>query len=140
MPEKIRLTNLQKFDIIPMGIEERTDVRYFKFISALTHDEILAIFSDSENLATVEYIGADGLVATTYQDCVKMLVLSFVPSYKVDDNTTSDIYIVAISTDEVARGMQALNSELVNIVNTVVMMSIPMMWGEERWKQIWQVF
>ena len=109
--EKIKLKNGQEFELVPMGIEERTDVRYFKFISSLTHDEILAIFSDSENLATVEYIGADGLVATTYQDCVKMLVLSFVPDYKVDDNTTSDIYIVTISTDAVAMKLKTAQEE-----------------------------
>jgi len=122
--EKIKLKNGQEFELVPMGIEERTDVRYFKFISSLTHDEILAIFSDSENLATVEYIGADGLVATTYQDCVKMLVLSFVPDYKVDDNTTADIYIVAISTNEITRNMETMRSQMNDISNTVVMMTM----------------
>lgn len=112
MSEKLKLFNGQEFDLIPMGIvtDDAKKVRYFKFTSELTHEELKAIFFDSTNLANIDYIQEDGAIKT-YQDCVKMLVLSFVPNYQVDDNTTADIYVVTVSTDEVLRGMENAKEE-----------------------------
>ena len=99
-------------------------VRYFKFTSELTHEELLAIFSDSTNLSSIDYIQEDGAIKT-YQDCVKMLVISFVPNYQIDDNTTADIYVVTVSTDEVLRGMETINTQITDIFNTIVIMTMP---------------
>ena len=98
-----------------MGIVTSGSNRYFKFVSDLPHEDILSIFSDESNLVSIDYIGEDGLVARTYQDCVKMLMLSFVPDYKVDDTTVADIYIATVTTDAVARALQDAQSERENI-------------------------
>ena len=117
--EKIKLSNSQEFDLIPMGIVTSGSNRYFKFVSDLPHEDILSIFSDESNLVSIDYIGEDGLVARTYQDCVKMLMLSFVPDYKVDDTTVADIYIATVTTDAVARALQDAQSERENIADAL---------------------
>lgn len=125
--EKIKLSNSQEFDLIPMGIVTQGNNRFFKIISDLPYVDILSIFSDESSLASIDYIGEDGSVARTYQDCVKMLALSYVPDYKVDDTTVADIYIVTVTTDATARELQRLNGEVDNVVLSMIMMSMPMM-------------
>lgn len=126
MSEKLKLSNGQEFDLIPMGIvtDDAKKVRYFKFTSTLTYEEVKAIFTDSANLTNIDYIGEDGKTLRTYQDCVKMLVISFVPNYRIDDNTTADIYVVTVSTDEVLRGMETINTQMTDIFNTIVLMTM----------------
>jgi hypothetical protein len=104
-----------------MGIvtDDAKKVRYFKFTSALTYDELKAIFSDSANLSSIDYIGEDGVTAKTYQDCVKMLVISFVPDFKVDDNATVDIYTVTISTDAVAMALKTALEQQAMLSSTI---------------------
>ncbi len=127
MSEKLKLANGQNFDLIPMGIvtDETKKVRYFKFTSALSYDELKSMFFDSSNLVSIDYIGEDGKTLKSYQDCVKTLVISFVPSYKVDDNITADIYVVTVSTDAVLRGIETMNTQITDIFNTIVIMTMP---------------
>ena len=115
--EKIKLSNNQEFDLIPMGITVDTanKRRYFKFTSSLTYAEILALFSASENLTTVSYILADTTVGATYTDCVALKSLSYIINYKVDDLTTANIYVAEISTDAAERSMQSLQSEIADL-------------------------
>ena len=124
--EKIRLKDGTEFDLIPMGIDNREKFRIIKFTSELTHAEILAKFSDI-NIEEINYILADNSIGATYEDCVALKSLTFIPNVRVDDNTVSDIYVVVISTDAVERALQTLNEELVNIVDTIIMMSMPIM-------------
>ena len=111
MTEKLRLKDGTEFDLIPMGIDAKGNFRIIKFISALPHADILAKFSDT-NIEEINYILADNSIGATYEDCVTLKSLTFIPNVQVDDNTVSDIYVVAISTDAVERGMQVLNQGL----------------------------
>ena len=123
--EKIRLKDGTELNLIPMGIDNKEKFRIIKFTSELTHAEILAKFSDI-NIEEINYILADNSIGATYEDCVTLKSLIFIPNVQVNDNTVSDIYVVAISTDEVERKLQTLNKEMINIVNTVVRMSTPL--------------
>ena len=136
--EKLKLSNNQEFVLIPMGIvtDASKKVRYFKFTSALSYWEISAIFSDSANLSSVDYIQNDG-ATKTYQDCVKMLVISFVPDYRVDDNTTADIYVVTVSTDAIYKAIelsaverQSLQRQADEIVTLIIPEIVGMVGGE----------
>ena len=106
-----------------MGIDNKDKLRIIKFISDLTHAEILDKFSEA-NIEKVEYILADETIGTTYEDCTVMKSLTFIPNAQVTNNTISDIYMVVISTDAVERGMQTLKTEVDNIVNAIAIMSI----------------
>ena len=121
--EKIRLKDGTEFDLIPMGIDNRGSLRIIKFISELPHDEILARFNDV-NIEKIDYILADNSIGATYEDCVTLKSLTFVPNVQIDDNTVSDIYVVVLSTDAAERGIQTLNTEVDNIVNAIAIMSI----------------
>lgn len=126
MVEKLRLKDGTEFELIPMPIEDKGKLRIIKFISELPHAEILAKFSKA-NIEKMEYILADETIGTTYEDCTAFKSLTFVPNVQIDDNTVSDIYVVAISTDAVERGMQILREEMESVANTVIMMFMPMM-------------
>ena len=121
--EKIRLKDGTEFVTIPMGIDTKGNLRIIKFTSELTHTEILAKFSDI-NIEEINYILADNSIGATYEDCVTLKSLTFIPNVQVDDNTVSDIYVAVLSTDAVERGMQTLNTEVDNIVNAIAIMSI----------------
>lgn len=110
--EKIRLSNGTEFMLVPMGIEKRDKLRYFKFISDSNYYDILAEFSNSDNLLIVEHVLADGTTGTTYSDCVAYKSLTFVPNVQIDDNTVLDVYMVVISTDPVERQMQSITQGL----------------------------
>lgn len=125
--EKIRLKDGTEFELIPMGIDNKDKLRIIKFISALPYEDILAKFTDVINLECIEHILADNGIGTTYEDCTAFKSLTFIPDMQVDDNIMSDIYVVVFSTDAVERELQSINSEMINIVNTVVMMSMPKM-------------
>ena len=94
--EKIRLKDGTEFDLIPMGIDNKEKLRIIKFTSELTHAEILAKFSDV-NIEKIEYILADNSIGATYEDCVTLKSLTFIPNVRVDDNTVSDVYVVVLS-------------------------------------------
>ena len=121
--EKIRLKDGTEFDLIPMPIEDKGKLRIIKFISDLSHTEILAKFSKA-NIEKMEYILADATVGTTYEDCTAFKSLTFVPNVQVDDNTVSDVWVVILSTDAVERGMQTLNSQLLNISTMIITMTM----------------
>ena len=123
--EKIRLKDGAEFDLIPMGIDNKEKFRIIKFTSELTHAEILAKFSDI-NIEEINYILADNSIGATYEDCVTLKSLTFIPNVRVDDNTVSDIYVVALSTDAVERTLQTLNTDISGLSTAIVMMSIPM--------------
>lgn len=118
--EKLKLSNNQEFDLIPMGVitDASKKVRYFKFTSELTHEELLAIFSDSTNLSSLDYIQEDGAIKT-YQDCVKMLMLSYAPEFKVDDNATTDVYIVTVSTDAIGMALKSVQEQQAMLSSTI---------------------
>jgi len=71
MKEKIKLKNGQEFETIPGGIETQGNRRIFKFTSTLTHDEILSIFTNEDNISLISYVLADGTIDKTYLDCVE---------------------------------------------------------------------
>lgn len=126
MKEKIKLKNGQEFELIPMGIStnEFTKVRKFKFKSSLAYAEILAMFSDFSNIEKIDYVLADGTVEKTYLDCVSLKSFGFSPNYKIDENTTADIFVVEIGIDIVERTIQEINSQIDDLANTVVMVSV----------------
>lgn len=126
MTEKLRLKDGTELIMPPMSIENKGNLRIIKFISELPHAEILAKFNDT-NIEKIDYILADNSIGATYEDCVTFKSLTFVPNVQIDDNTVSDIYVVVLSTDAVERALQTLNLELVNIVDTIIMMSMPIM-------------
>jgi hypothetical protein len=107
-----------------MGIVDKDKLRYYKFVSALSYDEIKAIFAESNNVSSIDYVLSDGSTYLTYADGVTYKCLSFMPDVKIDNNTVSDVYIVAISTDPTGKAIQALNTEMDNITNTIVMMTM----------------
>ena len=121
--EKIRLKDGTEFDLIPMGIDNKEKFRIIKFTSELTHAEILAKFSDI-NIEEINYILADNSIGDTYEDCVTLKSLTFIPNVQVDDDTVSDVYVVVLSTDAVERGMQTLNSQLLNISTMIITMTM----------------
>lgn len=111
MTEKIRLKDGTELNLIPMGIAEKSNLRIFKFISELAHEEILEKFNES-NIEKIDYILADESIGATYKDCVALKFLTFVPNVQVGDNTVADIYVVAVSTDVTERGINNLKNEL----------------------------
>lgn len=111
MTEKIRLKDGTELNLIPMGITEKSNLRIFKFVSEMAHEEILEKFNES-NIEKVDYILADDTIGATYEDCVAFKSLTFVPNVQIDDNTVSDIYVVAVSTDVTERGINNLKNEL----------------------------
>lgn len=120
MSEKLKLANGQMFNLIPMGVitKEENKVRYFLFTSELTHDELKTIFFNNANLTSIDYIQEDG-ATKTYADCAKTLIVADVPGYKVDDNTTADIYIVTVCTDAVSMALRTAQEERTNIANAL---------------------
>lgn len=124
--EKLRLKDGTEFDLIPMGITEKDNLRIFKFTSELAHEEILENFNES-NIEKIDYILADESIGATYKDCIVLKSLTFVPNVQADDNTLSDVYMATISTDPLERGMKTLRSEMESMANTMIMMFMPMM-------------
>jgi hypothetical protein len=124
--EKIKLKNGQEFELVPMGINtnEFTKRRIFKFKSNLTYTDVLAMFLEYENIEKIDYILADGTVGKTYLDCVKLMHFGFSPNYEVDVNTTADIFIVELSVDSFEKKLKEMNSNLDDLANTVVMVSM----------------
>jgi len=111
LPEKIRLRDNTEFEIIPMGIETREKIRVFKFISELAFNDIVAKFGVT-NIERIDYILADETTGATYEDCVALKSLTYVPNVQVDDNTISDIYIAVLSTDAVERQLKMTQSSI----------------------------
>ena len=115
MTEKIRLKDGTELNLIPMGIAERSNLRVFKFTSEMAHEEILEKFNES-NIEKIDYVLADESIGATYRDCVVLKTLTFVPNVQIDDNTVSDIYVVAISTDPIERELANIKGE--NVITT----------------------
>ena len=124
--EKIRLKNGTEFNLIPMGIDTKNNLRVFSITSSLTQEEILGSYT-VESISQIKHILADDTIGATYEDCVVLKSITFVPDAVVDDNTVADIYMVILSTDAVERGLQTLREQMVGIIDTVIMMSMPMM-------------
>lgn len=111
MTEKIRLKDETEIDLIPMGIKDIQNLRLFKIVSGMSHDDIINSFT-TDNIARVEHELADGSIGTVYEDLVKFKWSAYVPNVKVDDNTVADIYVVAVSTDATERSINNLKNEL----------------------------
>ena len=124
--EKIRLKDGTEFDLIPMPIEDKGNLRIIKFISDLPHNEILAKFNDA-NIEKIDYILADNSIGTTYEDCVAFKSLAFVPNVQVDDNNVSDIWVVVLSTDAIERELKrisdvsAITTDALNVLLTDIL-------------------
>lgn len=101
MTEKIRLRDGTEFTLIPMGIVNNEKIRYIKIISDLPYEDILSKFTDDDNISQIEYILADNSIGATYQDCISFKYLTFVPDAQIDDNTVSDIYVIALNIDAI---------------------------------------
>ncbi len=115
MKEKIKLKNGQEFETIPGGIETQGNRRIFKFTSTLTHDEILSIFTNEDNISLISYVLADGTIDKTYLDCVELKGLGFNPGYQVDGNTTADVYTAELSIDPVERLLKNIQKALTEL-------------------------
>lgn len=117
--DKIKLSDskLTEFDLIPNGIEEKTDqkLRYFKFITPLIYEDVFTLFNSSENLTKVFHILADGQTDTTYTDCVALKSLKITPNYKIDDKTTATVYTAELSIDAVEKALKSFNENLTGI-------------------------
>ena len=120
--EKIRLKDGTEFNLIPMGIDTKNNLRIFKITSELLHDEILAKFVNIVNLERVEHILVDDSIGTSYEDCTVFKSLTFIPNVQIDDNTVGDIYVVIVSTDAVERELQGVNSNIQATMVTVDML------------------
>lgn len=131
MTEKIRLKDGMEFDLIPMGIVNKEKLRLFKIVSELPTEEIAAKFSPV-NIQRVEYILADDSIGAVYEDCIVFKSIMYMPNVHIDDNTTADIYIVAISTDPVERALLDTNGKIQATIAAVDMLLtefIPLMLG-----------
>jgi hypothetical protein len=119
--EKIKLDNGQEFDVIPMGVIENpiTKRRSFKIISELQSDEVKVIFSDTDNIKTIDYTLEDGTLIKSYCDCVSLKGLSVEFGANVDENITADVYTVELSIDAVERALQATKEQLSTMENHV---------------------
>ena len=114
--EKLILSNGQEFELAPMGVtvDSRNKRRTFKFVTALTYEEIKAIFSDSANLTSIDYVLANG-AKINYADCTGYKGLSFTPSYVVDDVTIPDTYTVEVTTDAFEKRIAETESAQTNL-------------------------
>ncbi len=119
--EKIRLKNGTEFNLIPMGIDTKNNLRIFSITSSLIQEEILASCT-IENISQIKHILADNTIGATYEDCVVLKSITFVPDAVIDDNTVSDIYIVILSTDAIERGIQGASSNIQATMVTVDML------------------
>jgi hypothetical protein len=122
--EKIRLNNGAEFNLIPMGICTKGNIRIYKFISEIPYADILSEVSNPLNISKIDHILSDNTIGTTYADGVTYKSLTFMPNVAIEDNVISDIYVVCISIDAVENALQSLGAEVDNIVNAIVMMSI----------------
>lgn len=122
--EKIRLSNKQEFELIPMGISNSGNSRSFRLITTLSHEEVKALFLDTNNISQIEYILADGTVDRTYLDCTSLKSVNSLLNYKIDDSNVHDVIEVVLNVSEVERTLQNIDTEIDNLSNTVVMMSI----------------
>lgn len=122
--DKVRLKNGTEFDLIPMGIDTKGNLRILKIITDMPHDDIVTEFTNPDNIAKIDHFLGDGTIGATYEYCVSFKSLTFIPSVQIDDNTVSDIWVALLSTDAVERKLETLNAEMVNIVNAVVTLSI----------------
>ena len=98
-----------------MGIELRGNQRIFKFKSTLTYAEVLGLLSNEDNISSISYVLADGTIDKTYLDCVALKSLGFNPGYKVDENTTADVYTAEISIDAVERLLKNIQKTLTEL-------------------------
>lgn len=128
MTEKIRLKDGTEFTSVPMGINDKDKTRFIKIISELPYADILTKFTDVENISQIEYILADGSIGAVYQDCVAFKFITFVPNAQIYDNTTSDIYVVVLSTDPVEGKLNATQQYLDNAIAEITIL-IAMMGG-----------
>lgn len=96
--EKIKLTNGQILDIIPMGIcmnmYERT--RTISFVSNLGYADIESAF-ETPNIENIEYLSAAGDLLKTYSDCTGLKSLTKEFGRQVEDSIVSDVYTVVLT-------------------------------------------
>lgn len=110
--EKLRLSNGQEFDVIPMGIKNLGDIRTFEIVSNLDYRDILQQFTNTENINTIEYILADGTIDTTYMDCVGFKNIKYSPKASEEDNMIQHVYTVELSVNAVERLLKSLQSKI----------------------------
>lgn len=108
--EKLKLSNGTEFELVSMGISNTQDTRTFTFKSELTMNEVNQIFSNTDNLETVEYISAYETTLAVYNDLVIMKTLVY--------NAVDEIYSVVISVNEVERTMKLLKNEISTLKET----------------------
>lgn len=113
--EKIILSNLQEFNLIPMGISEDTEKkrRSFKFTSVLTYEQIKTIFSDSANLTSIDHALADDS-KVSYMDCVGIKGLSLDFGVQIDVLTVADVYTVTLSTSIVEKELEIAKQGIIS--------------------------
>lgn len=128
MTEKIRLKDGTEFTLVPMGIDEKDKIIYIKIISELPCEDVFTKFADANNISQIEYILADGSIGAVYQDCIAFQFITYIPNVEIYDNTTSDIYIVALSTDLIERKLNATQQYIDNAIAELTIL-IAMMGG-----------
>jgi hypothetical protein len=119
--EKIKLLNGQEFNVIPMGVIDNpsTKRRSFKITSELASTDIKDVFSNLENISTIDYVLQDGTLIKSYCDCVSLKGLSVEFGAQVDENITADVYTVELSIDAVERAMQVTKEKISTMENHV---------------------
>ena len=111
--EKIKLSNDQLFEIIPMGISSSDKKRVLIISSDLQYANIETAFL---NVDRIEYLSESGEVLAVYTDGVSVKTIS-----KDIENGT---YTIEIGTDAVERHLRIINTQIDDLTNTVVMISM----------------
>ncbi len=130
--EKVKFGTTE-FNLVPMGISvnDVKKTRSIRFISELDYPEIYTIVSNLNNMDTITIIGQDGNTQNTYADCIAFKGLGYEKDVVIDDVTTADVYTVTYSIDAVEKAMKSLNSQIDDLSNIIVIIS--MLWSERRW-------
>jgi hypothetical protein len=110
--ERIRINN-QEFNLIPMGITTSDKKRSFTISSTLPYADIETAFS---NVDRIEYLSDSGEVLATYVDGVALKSLS----RDIENGT----YTAEIGIDTVEKKLQSMSSQVDDLTNTIVIISM----------------
>lgn len=113
--EKVKFGTYEH-ELVPVGItvNETNKTRSIRFISTLSYNDVINIVSNPDNFESITVIGEDGNTQSTFADCVAFKGLSFDKDIKIDDDTTTDVYTVTYSVDQLERAISDLQIKINN--------------------------
>jgi molybdopterin-guanine dinucleotide biosynthesis protein len=116
--EQFKLNDGTILNIVPMGIGDNTiaKTRTVMFQTTLTYAEIETILLNSTNLSVTQHLSETGEVYNTYTDIAKLKNLG----YDYNSNT----YTAVFSTDEVEAKLQSITTQLDDLTNVIIVISM----------------